>query len=73
MYTLPLTCNQLGIILLCVMFVGGFYMMYDTYPENIIIFSIGIFVAGIPTVIGIVYLIWYSGVFITKHVRCKCE
>lgn len=72
MITLPVTCKQLGIISLCIMFVIGIAMMWNTYPTNIPVFSTGIFVAGFPTVIGICCFIWYSYVFLDKHVRCKC-
>ena len=75
MYTLPVTCKQLAIILLCAMFAGGIYMMWYSYLDfdAIAIFTIGMFVAGFPTVIGIVYFIWYSYVFLDKNVKCKCE
>ena len=74
MYTLPVTCKQLCIISLCVMFAGGVYLMYDNYNlDDIPLFTLGMFVAGFPTVVGLVCFIWYGGLFVTKNVRCKCN
>ncbi len=74
MIVLPVTCKQLGIISLCVMFAVGIYMMWIGFPVgNIPVFTTGIFVAGFPTVIGICCFIWYSYVFLDKNVKCKCE
>ncbi len=74
MIVLPVTCKQLGMISLCVMFAGGVYMMHISYDDhNIPVFTTGVFVAGFPVVIGLVCFIWYSYVFLDKHVRCKCE
>jgi len=73
-YTLPITCKQGAIILLCAMFIGGIYMMWDTYHRDTIwIYSIGMFVMGFPTVVGICCGLWYSYAFIDKHVQCRCD
>ncbi len=73
MITLPVTCQQLCIIILCAMFACGVYLMYDNYPVDKPLFTLGMFTAGFPTVIGICYFIWYSYEFLDKNVRCKCK
>jgi len=73
MITLPVTCNQLATIILCAIFAGGVYLMYDYWTVNVGLFMLGLFVAGFPTVVGLCYFIWYSCVFLDKNVRCKCE
>ena len=73
MYTLPVTCEQLATITLCILFAGGIYMMWDTYLTDSWIFTLGVFMTGFPTVIGLACLVWYSLSWLNKNVRCKCN
>jgi len=77
MYTLPITCKQAWIIFACALFLVGLYLIITFQDTKIIdnrpYFVLGFFMVGFPTAIGIVVFIWYTGVFITNHVRCKCQ
>ena len=76
MITLPVTCTQSWIILTCAVFLIGLYLItsFDyTVSEDIPLFTLGLFMAGFTGLFGAGTLVWYSGVFIGKHVRCKCE
>jgi len=76
MITLPITCTQLGIILACAVFLIGLYLIFNfdyTVSADIPFFTLGMFMAGFTGIMGLCTLGWYSCVFISKHVRCKCE
>ncbi len=76
MITLPITCTQAWIILACAIFAVGLYIIltFDyTVRGDIPLFTLGLFMVGFPSAFGIGASVWYSGVFIGKHVRCKCE
>ncbi len=75
MYTLPITCKQLSTVILCAIFASGIYLMWYSYLDfdHIWVFTLGMFVTGFPTVVGMCYFIWYSYAFLNKNVRCKCE
>lgn len=73
MYTLPITCNQVWIILACVVFIIGLPLVFTYYMVDPLPFVLGAFMVGLPSAFGIGAFVWYSGVFIGKHVRCKCK
>jgi len=70
MHTLPLTCNQLCVLLLPAIFVIGIALLLTQswHPFNYIII-LGIALVTLPTFAGFLYLC----VWVTENVRCKCE
>ena len=77
MITLPITCNQVWIIITCIIFLVGLFFVISYHDNlggaNIVLFTVGLFMVGLPSALGIGAFVWYTGVFIEKHVRCKCE
>ena len=77
MITLPVTCNQVWIIFACIVFLIGLFFVISYYDNlggaNIVLFTAGLFMVGLPSALGIGAFVWCTGVFIDKHVRCKCD
>jgi len=70
MHTLPLTCNQILVITLSVLFITGMSILLTQswYPFNFVI-VIGLAFIALPAFA--VFLLLCS--WVVENVRCKCE
>jgi len=74
MYTLPLTCTQLGIIIGTILFFTGMFLLVtqDWEPWNWYI-VLGLILVLAPVFIGSILGSEQLYIYLANNVKCKCD